>query len=80
VDTSGKEGGYNWKGIGGWIWCKYSVCIYVNGKMRPFETIPEKGREDKGECWRWWIKLWCIVGNFVNIAMYPQHKNNRNKI
>jgi hypothetical protein len=27
------------KGIGGWILCKYSVYIYVNGKMRPVETI-----------------------------------------
>jgi hypothetical protein len=27
--------------------------VYVNGKMRPVETIPGiRGREDKGEWWR----------------------------
>jgi hypothetical protein len=26
-----------------WIWWKYSVHIYVNGKMRPVETIPGMG-------------------------------------
>jgi hypothetical protein len=28
------------KGVGGWIWYKYCVHMYVNGKMRLIETIP----------------------------------------
>jgi hypothetical protein len=36
------------KGIGGWIWCKYCVHMYVSRKMRPIETIPGiGGREIK---------------------------------
>jgi hypothetical protein len=31
------------KGIGGRIWSKYCVHMYVNGKMRSAETIPELG-------------------------------------
>jgi hypothetical protein len=27
------------KGVGGWIWCKYCVHMYVNVKMRPVETV-----------------------------------------
>jgi hypothetical protein len=27
------------KGVGRRIWCKYCVHMYVNGKMRPVETI-----------------------------------------
>jgi hypothetical protein len=45
------EGG-KWlrKGVGGRIWCKYCVHIYVNGKMIPTETIPRMARGgDKGE-------------------------------
>jgi hypothetical protein len=26
--------------------------MYVNGKMRPGESIPGRGREGKGERWR----------------------------
>jgi hypothetical protein len=38
------------KGMGGWIWCKYCVHIYVNGKIRPVETIPVMREEgNKGE-------------------------------
>jgi hypothetical protein len=33
------------KGTGGRIWCKYCVYMYVNGKMRPVETIPGMGEE-----------------------------------
>jgi hypothetical protein len=33
-------GGRRRKGVGEWIWCKYCVHIYVNGKIRPVETIP----------------------------------------
>jgi hypothetical protein len=30
--------------------CKYCVHMYVNGKMRPVETVPGMGAEgDKGE-------------------------------
>jgi hypothetical protein len=32
------------KGVAGWIWYKYCVHIYVNGKMIPFESIPGMGR------------------------------------
>jgi hypothetical protein len=36
------------KGIGGKLSCKYCVHMYVNGKMRPVETIPRMcGREIK---------------------------------
>jgi hypothetical protein len=37
------------KGVGGWICCKYCVHMYVNGKMKPVETIPGTG--DKREWW-----------------------------
>jgi hypothetical protein len=38
------------KGVGGCIKCKYCVCMYVNGKMIPVETIPGMGeRVDKEE-------------------------------
>jgi hypothetical protein len=33
---------------GGWIWCKYYVCMYENGKIRPVETIPGMEWGDKG--------------------------------
>jgi hypothetical protein len=33
------------KGVGGLMWCKYCVHMYVNGKMRPVETIPGLGEE-----------------------------------
>jgi hypothetical protein len=36
----------------GRIWYKYLVHMYVNGKMRPFETILEMGGEVK-ENGRW---------------------------
>jgi hypothetical protein len=28
------------KDVGGWIWCKYYVHMYVNRKMIPVETVP----------------------------------------
>jgi hypothetical protein len=28
------------------------IYMYVNGNMRPVETIPEIGEEEKGEWWR----------------------------
>jgi hypothetical protein len=33
------------KSIGGWMWCKYCAHMYVNGKLRPVETIPGIGEE-----------------------------------
>jgi hypothetical protein len=42
-------GGSGKKGMGGWIWYKYCVHMYVNGKMIPVETIPGMGKGDKGE-------------------------------
>jgi hypothetical protein len=42
--------GWLGKRIGGWIWCKKWVHMYVNAKMIPVETIPWiRGRGDKGE-------------------------------
>jgi hypothetical protein len=61
------------KGVEEWIWCKYCVYMYVNGKMRPVETR-NGGRNDKGEWWRGWIQVWYIwysVRTFVNATMYP---------
>jgi hypothetical protein len=34
------------KGIRRFIWCKYCIHIYVNGKMRPVEII--SGMEERG--------------------------------
>jgi hypothetical protein len=59
------------KVVGGWIWCKYFVLMYENGKMRHVETIPGmREMEDKGEWWREWILLWYIVRTLVNVTMY----------
>jgi hypothetical protein len=33
------------------LWCKYCVHMFVNGKMRPIETIPGMGGGE-GERWR----------------------------
>jgi hypothetical protein len=36
---------------GGWIWCKYCVHMYVNGKMRPVKTVTgmgERGTKENG--------------------------------
>jgi hypothetical protein len=38
------------------------------------------GRRDKGEWWREWIQLWYILRNFVNVTMYLQHNNIKNKL
>jgi hypothetical protein len=40
------------KGVGGSIWCKCCVHMYVNAKMIPVETVPGSGGgENKGERW-----------------------------
>jgi hypothetical protein len=31
------------------MWWKCHVLMYENGKMRPAETVPGMGEEDKGE-------------------------------
>jgi hypothetical protein len=42
----------NGKGMGGWIWCKYCVYMYVNGKMIAVKTLPGMGkREIKKNSW-----------------------------
>jgi hypothetical protein len=28
------------------MWCKYCVHLYVNGKMKPIETLPIMGGKD----------------------------------
>jgi hypothetical protein len=37
------------KVVGGSIWYEYCVHVYVNGKLRPVETIPGIGYRNKGE-------------------------------
>jgi hypothetical protein len=37
------------------------------------------GGEDKGEEWRERIPLCYIVRTFINVTMYPQYNNNKNK-
>jgi hypothetical protein len=48
VGTSGKGGGCGEKVEEG-IWCQYCICIFVNGKKRPVETVPGMGEGNKGE-------------------------------
>jgi hypothetical protein len=50
--------------------------VYVNGKMRPVETIPGMGEGDKGEWWGW-IQTWSIINTFLNFTMYPQYNNKK---
>jgi hypothetical protein len=40
------------KGCGRVNMVEYYALMYENGKMRPVETIPAMGGEDKGEWWR----------------------------
>jgi hypothetical protein len=56
-------GGRCWgKRVGGWIQCKKCVCIYVNAKTVPVETIPEMGGGgNKGEQWRGWIQVLYLI-------------------
>jgi hypothetical protein len=67
------------KGCGRWIWCKYCVSMYVNGKERPVETIPGMGRweikENDGGGWIQVCYIWYILRTFVNATMHPQHNN-----
>jgi hypothetical protein len=68
------------EGVGGWIWSKYCVHVYVSGKMRPAETIPGMGgRGNKREWQKGWIQLWYIVRTFVNITMCSLYNNNKKK-
>jgi hypothetical protein len=43
LGTSGKGEDVG-KGYRRVMWCKYCVYMYINGKMRPVETIPRIGR------------------------------------
>jgi hypothetical protein len=35
--------------VGGWIWCKQCIHMYVNSKMIPVETVPGIGEQWKGD-------------------------------
>jgi hypothetical protein len=36
--------GKRWrKGVGGCVYCKYCIYMYINEKVIPFETMSEKG-------------------------------------
>jgi hypothetical protein len=39
VGTVGREEVVG-KGVGGWIWCKQCIHMYVNTKMIPVEAVP----------------------------------------
>jgi hypothetical protein len=50
--------------------------MYVNGEMRPVETIPRMGGgEIKGN-----DDICYIVRTFVNATMYPQDNNKKREI
>jgi hypothetical protein len=54
-------GGRRWgKDVGGGIWCKYCVYMYVNGKMKSVETIPGIEGGNKGEWLRAWTQIYLI--------------------
>jgi hypothetical protein len=58
--------------------------MFVNGKMRPAETIPgmRGGRireNDEGGKFKYIIFYIFIVQTFVNIVMYPHHNDNFKK-
>jgi hypothetical protein len=62
-------------GMRGWIWCKYCVHMYVNGKMRPVEIISGIGKgEIKNNGIQAWY-IWYTVRTFANTIMYPQQIN-----
>jgi hypothetical protein len=42
--------------------------MYVNGKMRPVETIPGMGERMNST-------ITHIIRTFVNVIMYPQYNN-----
>jgi hypothetical protein len=59
VGTTG--GGWQRKGVGGWIWFKKCVHMYINAKMIAFETILGMGVEGIKECsGGGWIQVWYI--------------------
>jgi hypothetical protein len=46
--------------------------------MRPAETTPQMGvEEDKGDLWKEWIQVWCIIRTFVNVTIYSQYSNKK---
>jgi hypothetical protein len=71
------------KGMEGWMYCKYYVHKYVNGKRRPVKTVPWMGGGCKGKWWSWWIHIgyiWYILRTFVNATMYLQHNSKKKEI
>jgi hypothetical protein len=70
-DTSGWE--RKWRMcVGVWIWWKYCVHIYVNGKMTPFKTIPGNVGLRVKENWEH-----C---KFQNVPLPRTIKKNQNQI
>jgi hypothetical protein len=67
----------------GSFWLLHSLAstlyhLYVNGKMRPIETIPEIwGEGIKKNDGGGWIQQWYAVRTFVNVTVYPQYNNNK---
>jgi hypothetical protein len=56
---------------GGWIWCKYHVYMYENGKMIPVETIPGMGGEgNEGKWWRGWILVQHTNSSMTHLIYY----------
>jgi hypothetical protein len=54
--------------------------VYVNGKIRPVETLPEIGGEQiEGNDGEGEFNYEYIVRNFVNITICTQYNNNKNK-
>jgi hypothetical protein len=37
------------KGVGGWIWCKQCIHMYINAKLIPVETVPGNQGTGNGE-------------------------------
>jgi hypothetical protein len=78
------RGGRMWaKGVGEWIWCKYCVHLYANGKIRPVETITGiRGGRIKENDGGGWFK-YDIFGILKELLWMPQCTCNttiKNKI
>jgi hypothetical protein len=71
--------GYRW-----WLWYKYCVATYVNGKIT-VETLPGIGGGEDKEWGQEQIQLcyiWYIITTFISATMYPypaQQKRKKNK-
>jgi hypothetical protein len=51
-----------------WI---YSVCLYINRKMRPVETIPGMGGGGIRRVMEGWNSTMIIVRSVTNVTIYP---------